>query len=145
MRHDRGVHAAIERPLRETAIRTGNHILASDKSGQPDDAFGDQFGMLDHVGRVADDARNEDLSGPKLCVLPQLPLVLMVFGLIGAACTVASFTQIDLTTNLWWIRGLMFTRGIFMYWSMTLAGVRPRSATSLWRRRMKRTSGSVST
>ena len=40
-------------------------------------AFGDQFGMLDHVGRVADDARNEDLSGRKLCVLPHLPLVLV--------------------------------------------------------------------
>jgi len=42
------------------------------------------------------------------------PRRLMVFGLVGAACTVASFTQIDLTTNLWWIRGLMFTRGMFM-------------------------------
>ena len=42
------------------------------------------------------------------------PRRLMVFGLVGAACTVASFTQIDLTTNLWWIRGLMFTRGVFM-------------------------------
>jgi MFS family permease len=41
----------------------------------------------------------------------------MVFGLVGAACTVASFTQIDLTTNLWWIRGLMFTRGMFMAFS----------------------------
>jgi MFS family permease len=42
------------------------------------------------------------------------PRRLMVFGLVGAACTVASFTQIDLTTNLWWIRALMFTRGMFM-------------------------------
>ena len=42
------------------------------------------------------------------------PRRLMVFGLVGAACTVAAFTQIDLTTDLWWIRCLMFTRGAFM-------------------------------
>src|SRR6476646_3935928 len=35
--------------------------------------------MLDHIGRVADDARNEDLSGRKLCVLPHLPLVLVAW------------------------------------------------------------------
>ena len=42
------------------------------------------------------------------------PRRLMVFGLAGAACTVALFTQVDLTSSLWAIRGLMFTRGVFM-------------------------------
>jgi EmrB/QacA subfamily drug resistance transporter len=42
------------------------------------------------------------------------PKRLMLFGLIGASLTVASFTQIDLTTDLWWIRMLMFIRGCFM-------------------------------
>ena len=45
------------------------------------------------------------------------PRRLMVFGLTGAAITVAAFTQIDLTSSLWWIRGLMFARGGFMAFS----------------------------
>jgi EmrB/QacA subfamily drug resistance transporter len=42
------------------------------------------------------------------------PRRLIAFGLTGAAITVLCFTQIGLTTDLWVIRGLMFTRGIFM-------------------------------
>jgi EmrB/QacA subfamily drug resistance transporter len=42
------------------------------------------------------------------------PRRLMVFGLVGAACTALTFTQVDLGTDLWVIRGLMFTRGVFM-------------------------------
>jgi len=42
------------------------------------------------------------------------PRRLMVFGLVGAACTAFTFTQVDLGTDLWVIRGLMFTRGVFM-------------------------------
>ena len=45
------------------------------------------------------------------------PRRMMIFGLLGAACTVVTFTQIDLTTNLWWIRALMFTRGGFVSFS----------------------------
>jgi EmrB/QacA subfamily drug resistance transporter len=42
------------------------------------------------------------------------PRRLMVIGLTGAAITVSCFTQVDLGTSLWAIRGLMFTRGVFM-------------------------------
>jgi EmrB/QacA subfamily drug resistance transporter len=42
------------------------------------------------------------------------PRRLMVFGLAGAAITVSCFTQVDLETSLWTIRGLMFIRGVFM-------------------------------
>jgi predicted MFS family arabinose efflux permease len=42
------------------------------------------------------------------------PRRLMVAGLAGAAATVALFLFVDLNTSLWWIRGLMFTRGICM-------------------------------
>jgi EmrB/QacA subfamily drug resistance transporter len=42
------------------------------------------------------------------------PRRMMAFGLTGAALTVASFAFVDLTTSLWVIRGLMFTRGAFM-------------------------------
>jgi EmrB/QacA subfamily drug resistance transporter len=42
------------------------------------------------------------------------PRRMMVFGMFGAAATVSAFTFVDLTTNLWIIRALMFTRGAFM-------------------------------
>lgn len=42
------------------------------------------------------------------------PRRLMAFGLAGAALTTACFIPITLTTSLWYLRGLMFTRGIFM-------------------------------
>jgi EmrB/QacA subfamily drug resistance transporter len=42
------------------------------------------------------------------------PRRMMVFGMFGAAATVSAFTLVDLTTSLWWIRALMFTRGAFM-------------------------------
>ncbi len=45
------------------------------------------------------------------------PRRLMVFGLLGASLTVSMFTRVDLTTSLWWIRLLMFTRGVFMAFS----------------------------
>jgi MFS family permease len=42
------------------------------------------------------------------------PRRMMVFGMFGAAATVSAFTLVDLSTSLWWIRALMFTRGAFM-------------------------------
>jgi len=45
------------------------------------------------------------------------PRRLMVFGLIGASCSVAMFTVVGLETNLWWIRLLLFVRGVFMAFS----------------------------
>jgi EmrB/QacA subfamily drug resistance transporter len=42
------------------------------------------------------------------------PRRLMVGGLAGAAATVTLFLFVDLNTSLWWIRALMFTRGICM-------------------------------
>ncbi|MGI8690237.1 MAG: MDR family MFS transporter [Thermomicrobiales bacterium] len=40
------------------------------------------------------------------------PRRLMVAGLVFSACTAALFLLVDLDTNLWWIRILMFVRGI---------------------------------
>jgi EmrB/QacA subfamily drug resistance transporter len=42
------------------------------------------------------------------------PRRLMVGGLLGAAAVVYAFTFVDLNTSLWWIRLLMFIRGICM-------------------------------
>ena len=44
---------------------------------QPHDALGDQFGMLDHIGGVADDAGNEHLALRQLDVFPHLPFMLV--------------------------------------------------------------------
>ena len=49
--------ALVERLLREAAVGAGDDVLAADELGEPHDALGHQLGMLDHVGGVADDAR----------------------------------------------------------------------------------------
>ena len=46
-------------------------------AGEAQDALGHQLGMLDQIGRVADDARQHDLAFRQLDVLPQLPFVLV--------------------------------------------------------------------
>jgi hypothetical protein len=51
--------------------------LTADQAGEVLDAPRDQFRMLDHVGRVGDQPRNEDLSVRELHAFPDLPLVLM--------------------------------------------------------------------
>src|SRR5262245_2997792 len=75
--HDRGVDAPVERALREAAIRSRQYILAADEPRVADDALGDELGMLDHVGGVADDPGHEQLADGQLCVLPHRPLVLV--------------------------------------------------------------------
>jgi EmrB/QacA subfamily drug resistance transporter len=42
------------------------------------------------------------------------PRRLMAIGLTGAAISVSLFAFVTLDTNLWWIRGLMFMRGVSM-------------------------------
>ena len=38
--HDAGANAPVERALREAAVGAGDHVLAPDHLGQPNDAFG---------------------------------------------------------------------------------------------------------
>ena len=54
--HDLRMDAAVERALRKAAIGAGDHVLAADDLRQPNDAFGDQFGMRDErVSRLCDE------------------------------------------------------------------------------------------
>jgi hypothetical protein len=46
-------------PRAETAIGAGQHVLAAHQLGVAHQAFGHQIGMLDEVGAVADDPRDE--------------------------------------------------------------------------------------
>jgi EmrB/QacA subfamily drug resistance transporter len=41
------------------------------------------------------------------------PRRLLVFGLLGVTATTLAFVFVDVGTNLWWIRGVMFARGCF--------------------------------
>src|SRR5580704_7818500 len=61
----------------EAAIRAGNDVLAPRDPGEIEDAVGDDLGMLDDVGGVADDTRNQDLPFGQLDIPPDLPLVLV--------------------------------------------------------------------
>jgi hypothetical protein len=46
----------------ETAIGACDDILAADHLGESPNAVGDELGVLDDVGRVADDPRDQDLA-----------------------------------------------------------------------------------
>src|SRR5881397_2514998 len=76
-------------PAAETAVGGGDDALLSHEVGEARDALGHELGVLDHVGGVAHDARQDQLAVGQLHVLPHLPLVLVahVAGLerVGAA------------------------------------------------------------
>jgi MFS family permease len=53
------------------------------------------------------------------------PRRMLVVALAGIMAISTLFLLVDLTTNLWWIRGIMFVRGVFM----SLAFVASQAAT----------------
>src|SRR5262245_53762171 len=69
--------AAVERPLREPAIRSSQHILAPDQRGVADDALGDEFRVFHHIRGVADAAGDERFALRQLYFLPNLPFMRM--------------------------------------------------------------------
>src|SRR4030088_1187648 len=69
------MHAGEIGHLREAAIRARNHVLAPDQASQSNDAFGNQFGMLDDVGCMAYHAGDQHRILGQLEVLPQPPFV----------------------------------------------------------------------
>src|SRR5262249_41357964 len=56
----------------ETAVRPGDHIVAPDHRGVVADALRHQLRVLDRIGVVADDTRDEDLARRQLDVLPEV-------------------------------------------------------------------------
>src|ERR1700722_7758914 len=54
----------------EAAIRRSDDAFAPDEIGETAYAFGDEVGMLDHIRRVADDARQDQLVIGQLYVAP---------------------------------------------------------------------------
>src|SRR4029453_3177748 len=86
--HDGGGNAWRKGTLRKAAIGPAHDVLASDDVGEPHDALGHEFGMLDDIGRVADDARDQHLAWRQLDRSPDHPFVLVAriggLELIGA-------------------------------------------------------------
>ena len=67
----------MERSLGKAAIGSGQEIFPPCQASNTHDAFSDKLGMFDHVGGVADDARDEHLARGRLHILPHLPVVLV--------------------------------------------------------------------
>src|SRR5499427_10950374 len=61
----------------EATVGRRDDPLLADEVGKPDDAVGDEIGMLDDVGGVADDPWQDQLVVRKSDILPHLPLVLV--------------------------------------------------------------------
>src|SRR6516164_421394 len=64
-------------PAAKTAIGRSDDPLAADTFGEAQNALRDQLGMLDDIGRVAHDARQNDLAVGKFDLLPHGPFVLV--------------------------------------------------------------------
>ena len=48
----------------QAAVGAGDDVFLADDFSERDDAIGYQFRMLDEIGGVADDTRNQDLPQP---------------------------------------------------------------------------------
>ena len=75
--HNRGMHPPVERALREAAIGARDHVLAPQEFRVTHNALGHQFGMLDDIRRVADDAGDQNLPVRQFHILPDFPFVLV--------------------------------------------------------------------
>src|SRR5215469_1358286 len=84
-------------PRAESAIGAGEHIRAPDQPRIAHEALGDQIGMLDEVGAVADDAGDERCAFGELYFLEDAPFVLVagVRGLDRIAASAHAEDQID--------------------------------------------------
>ena len=61
----------------EAAIGRGDDPLAADQIRKAQDALGDQFGMLDDIRCMADDAGQDHFAVGQFDVLPDLPFMLV--------------------------------------------------------------------
>ena len=57
------------------AVGAGDDVFSADEFSECDDAIGYQFRVLDEVGRMADDAGDEDFSGGQFHVVPDFVFV----------------------------------------------------------------------
>src|SRR5271168_3814352 len=75
--HDARVNLARGGKAGKAAIGAGDHILAPDDSGKAADPLGNGLRMLDEIGGMGDDARDQQLAFRQFDILPDAPFVLM--------------------------------------------------------------------
>src|SRR5262245_13083122 len=54
----------------QAAVGAGDDVFPADEFSELNNPIGDQFGVFDQIGGVADDTRNQDLAGRKFHVAP---------------------------------------------------------------------------
>ena len=64
-------------PVAEATVGAGNYVLRADQLREPEQALGDQFGVLDDVGCVPHHAGHQRRAIRQSHVLPERPLVLV--------------------------------------------------------------------
>src|ERR1700733_12379987 len=67
----------VQRLRGEAAIGSRNHVVAADEIGKAQNALADQFGMLDDIAGMGDDAGAQHLAAGKLHRLEQVIFVLV--------------------------------------------------------------------
>src|SRR5690242_15096670 len=75
----------------ETAVGAGDDVFPADEFSERDEAIGHKFGVLDQIGGVADDTRDENLSGGELHVAPDFEFMFVT--------DVAGFNQVGLSID----------------------------------------------
>ena len=84
---DARMNLARGRKAGKTAIGAGNHVLAPDDASKAADPLRNGLGMLDEVGGVGDDPRDQQLTVRQFDILPDAPFMFVTrvagFKLIG--------------------------------------------------------------
>jgi hypothetical protein len=77
--YDSGMNLTITGEAREATIGSGDYVFAADDIGEPDNPFSDKLLVLDEVGSVSNDTRNQSLSLRNAHSLPNTPFVLVSY------------------------------------------------------------------
>src|SRR5205823_8741999 len=72
----------------QAAVGAGDDVFSADEFSERDDAIGYQFRVLDEVGGVADNTRNQDLPGGEFHIAPDFEFMFVA--------DVAGFDQVRL-------------------------------------------------
>ena len=76
----------------QAAVGAGDDVFTADDFGKRDDAIGHQFWVLDEIGGVADNTRNQDLPGGEFHVAPDFEFMFVT--------DVAGFDQVRLSVDM---------------------------------------------
>ncbi len=88
-------------PRADPAIGAGEHVFAADQPGIAHQPLGDEIGMLDEIGAMADDAGDQGGARRQFRLLEDAPLMLVagIGGLDGEAARLHAKDQVDDVTE----------------------------------------------